>query len=63
MALGGRVATDRPRRRAIAFVLGAAVLLHWVFDLIVHTPDLPLLGDGSTKAGFGLWNDAPVREC
>jgi hypothetical protein len=26
--------------------------------LIVHTPDLPLLGDSSTKIGFGLWNSA-----
>jgi hypothetical protein len=27
-------------------------------DLIVHTPDLPLLGDTSLKLGFGLWNNA-----
>ena len=51
---------DRPRRRSIALVLGAAVFSHWVFDLIVHTPDLPLLGDASTKLGFGLWNNAPL---
>lgn len=41
-----------------AGVMAIAVLSHWVFDLIVHTPDLPLLGDNSTKFGFGLWNDA-----
>ena len=51
---------DRPRRRSIALALGAAVFSHWVFDLIVHTPDLPLLGDASTKLGFGLWNNAPL---
>ena len=51
---------DRPRRRSIALVLGAAVFSHWVFDLIVHTPDLPILGDASMKLGFGLWNNAPL---
>ncbi|MCP4204296.1 MAG: hypothetical protein GY769_20465 [bacterium] len=54
-ALGGRA-----RRRSIAIVLGAAVLSHWVLDLVVHTPDLPLLGDASTKLGLGLWNSAPL---
>lgn len=49
---------DRPRRRSIALALGAAVFSHWLFDLLVHTPDLPLLGDGSTKLGFGLWDSA-----
>jgi hypothetical protein len=38
--------------------MGVAVLSHWFFDLIVHTPDLPLLSDSSTKIGFGLWNNA-----
>ena len=51
---------NRPRRRSIAIVLGVAVLSHWVLDLIVHTPDLPLLGEGSTKLGLGLWNSAPL---
>jgi hypothetical protein len=51
---------DRPRRRSIALVLGAAVFSHWILDLIVHTPDLPLVNDTSTKLGFGLWNSAPL---
>ncbi|MGB3562063.1 MAG: hypothetical protein WBH75_04750 [Thermoanaerobaculia bacterium] len=51
---------DRPGRRSIALVLGAAVFSHWVLDLIVHTPDLPVLGDASTKLGFGLWANAPL---
>jgi hypothetical protein len=42
----------------LAIVMGVAVLSHWFLDLIVHTPDLPLLGDSSTKMGFGLWNNA-----
>ncbi|KKL88318.1 hypothetical protein LCGC14_1925920 [marine sediment metagenome] len=45
-------------KNKIAIVMGVAVLSHWFLDLIVHTPDLPLLGDSSTKIGFGLWNNA-----
>ncbi len=43
---------------SIALVMALAVLSHWFFDLIVHTPDLPLLGDTSLKLGFGLWRNA-----
>lgn len=46
------------RRLSIALVSGAAVLSHWLFDLVVHTPDLPLSTDSSPKLGFGLWNHA-----
>lgn len=38
---------------AIAIWLG--VVSHWVMDLIVHRPDLPLYS-GSRLFGFGLWN-------
>jgi FtsH-binding integral membrane protein len=38
-------------------VVAVAVLSHWFLDLIVHTPDLPLVGDSSLKLGFGLWNN------
>src|SRR5438094_636336 len=38
-----------------AVIVGAAVLSHWVLDLVVHRPDLPLY-DNSLKVGFGLWN-------
>ena len=44
----------RERRAAIWAVVAGAVFSHWVLDLIVHVPDLPLWGD-SFKAGFGLW--------
>jgi len=39
---------------AAAFV-GVAVFSHWVLDLLVHRPDLPLY-DNSFKVGLGLWN-------
>jgi hypothetical protein len=35
-------------------LVAAASFSHWVLDLIVHTPDLPLY-DNSAKVGFGLW--------
>ncbi len=41
----------------LALVMALAVLSHWFTDLIVHTPDLPLLMDDSPKVGFGLWNN------
>ena len=39
-----------------ATVVALAVAAHWFLDLIVHRPDLPLVGDGTLKLGFGLWN-------
>lgn len=42
--------------RKVALVMALAVLSHWLLDLIVHTPDLPLLGNDSLKVGFGLWH-------
>ena len=38
-----------------AILLGVLVVSHWILDLIVHIPDLPLF-PGSVKVGFGLWN-------
>lgn len=37
-----------------AFV-GFAVFSHWLLDLIVHRPDLPIYDD-TLKVGFSLWN-------
>jgi membrane-bound metal-dependent hydrolase YbcI (DUF457 family) len=44
-----------------AVVLGFAVLSHWLLDLIVHLPDLPLYPGSSLKLGLGLWK-FPVAE-
>lgn len=40
----------------VSLVVGLAVLSHWFFDLIVHTPDLPLLLNDTAKVGMGLWH-------
>lgn len=47
-----------PGSRAAPLVVGVAVFSHWVLDLLVHRPDLPLYDD-SAKVGLGLW-DRPV---
>ncbi len=38
-----------------ALLVAVAVFSHWVLDVIVHRPDLPLIDD-APKVGLGLWN-------
>ena len=45
------------KKSSVALVMAIAVVSHWFLDLIVHTPDLPLVGDNTFKLGFGLWNN------
>jgi hypothetical protein len=46
------------KNKSVALVVALAVFSHWLLDLAVHTPDLPLWSDTSFKLGFGLWNNA-----
>ncbi len=46
------------KNNSVALVVALAVFSHWLLDLVVHTPDLPLWSDASLKLGFGLWNNA-----
>ncbi|HET7117976.1 MAG TPA: hypothetical protein VFI29_15880 [Hanamia sp.] len=39
-----------------AVILGLCVVSHWILDLLVHRPDLPLFPGDSPLVGFGLWN-------
>ena len=50
----------QPERVSSALAICLAVFSHFVLDLIVHIPELPILGDSSPKLGFGLWNAAPL---
>ncbi len=43
-----------------SLVVGLAVVSHWVLDLIVHRPDLPLHFTGEPRVGLGLWNSLPL---
>jgi hypothetical protein len=52
-----RAVTGAPLRSAL--VVGALVPSHWVLDVIVHRPDLPLTPWGSSRLGLGLWNSVP----
>jgi hypothetical protein len=46
----------RRMRLGVFLVLGGAVFSHWLLDLVVHVPDLPIYDD-SAKVGFGLWRN------
>jgi membrane-bound metal-dependent hydrolase YbcI (DUF457 family) len=51
-----------PWGRRTGIVLGAVVFSHWLLDLIVHRPDMPMLPGNFgnfPKVGFGLW-ERPV---
>lgn len=54
-ALAYRFLVDRRGGMRAAVVIGLAVFSHWILDVIVHRPDLPLYGDRA-KIGLGLWN-------
>jgi hypothetical protein len=44
------------RGRTAGLWVGIAVFSHFVFDVPMHTRDLPLAGNDSVKIGLGLWN-------
>lgn len=44
------------RRARSAWIVGAAVLSHWVLDFVTHRPDLPLWPPEGPVVGLGLWN-------
>ena len=51
------------RRNASGAVLvGALVPSHWLLDLVVHQPDLPLYPGHSPLLGFGLWNHLTITQ-
>lgn len=55
---GGYFLLRRERRGAL--VLGALVVSHWLLDLIVHRPDLPLLPGGEIMVGLHAWSSLPL---
>jgi hypothetical protein len=48
---------DTSRHWQASLIVGLAVFSHFPLDVLVHVPDLPLLGNESTKLGLGLWNN------
>ncbi|MBL9214255.1 MAG: hypothetical protein JNG83_02145 [Opitutaceae bacterium] len=55
---GGHYALRRQLRGAL--VCAAAVVSHWLLDLLVHHPDLPLYPGDGPRLGLGLWNSLPA---
>jgi len=45
-----------------AMLVGLLVPSHWLLDLVVHTPDLPLFPGHSPLFGFGLWNQLALTQ-
>jgi membrane-bound metal-dependent hydrolase YbcI (DUF457 family) len=45
------------RDRKAAIVLACIVFSHWILDLLMHRPDLPLSPWTEAKYGLGLWNN------
>ena len=43
------------RDRRAAVVLGLLVVSHWVLDVIVHVPDMPVAPGLELRVGIGLW--------
>jgi hypothetical protein len=41
------------------WIVGFAVLSHWILDFVTHRPDLALW-PGGPKVGLGLWNSVPA---
>lgn len=54
----GAVVLWRTGSRRGAAVAAALVVSHWVLDLVVHRPDLPVVWSGP-KVGLGLWRSVP----
>jgi membrane-bound metal-dependent hydrolase YbcI (DUF457 family) len=48
------------RDRRSATVVGLLVLSHWVLDVPMHRPDLPLWPGSEVKLGLGAWRSIPL---
>lgn len=44
------------KSRRGAWLCAVGVISHWVLDLLVHRPDLPLVPGGGPMVGLGGWN-------
>ncbi len=43
-----------------ALLMAGVVFSHWLLDVLVHRPELPVTGAVSRQFGLGLWNNMPV---
>jgi membrane-bound metal-dependent hydrolase YbcI (DUF457 family) len=59
LVVGGVYLARRHDRRS-AVIVGLLVLSHWILDLPMHAPDLPLWPGSSVKVGLGAWRSIPL---
>jgi hypothetical protein len=61
-AVAGWIASRRWGQQS-GLVIAAVVFSHWILDLVVHRPDLPILPGNAGNLpllGFGLWQIPPI---
>ena len=58
LVIGGLYLAFR-KSRAGAWVLAAGVASHWILDVVVHRPDMPVASAGP-YVGLSLWNSVPL---
>lgn len=49
-----------PVRNKVAVIIAASFFSHFILDIIVHIPEIPMVGSHSYKIGLGLWNSLPA---
>jgi len=59
MLLGGTHFVLRRSYRS-ALIVGTLVVSHWLLDMIVHQPDLPLYPGSPTLLGMNVWHSLPA---
>ena len=59
-ALLGAIYYAMRRDRRNALVVGLLVLSHWILDVPMHRPDLPLWPGSATRVGLGAWRSIPL---
>jgi membrane-bound metal-dependent hydrolase YbcI (DUF457 family) len=50
----------------VAIVIGLVAASHWILDLVVHRPDMPILPENFgnlPRLGFGLWIHPQLSGC
>ena len=57
LLVAARLCPEGKRSSAkLPWIVAVAVFSHFLTDMIVHIPEMPLAGAGSYKLGMGLWN-------
>lgn len=59
-ALIGAIYFMKRRDHRTALIVALAVVSHWILDVPMHAPDLPLWPGSPIRVGMGLWNSIPA---